>query len=606
MLEKNATSLIKGGGFLLEPLGTHDHYIPEEASDDERQLAKLANDFAAKEVMARSTDIEAAKPGVAASLLKKAGELGLLMGEIPPEYGGMGLGRVSTTYISENTTHQGSFSVAFMCHTGIATLPVMAYGTHAQKEKYLTKLATGEFLGAYALTEPGAGSDALSGRTKAVLSDDKKFYVLNGEKIFVTNGGFADLFTLFAKIDGDKFTAFLVERNFPGIAVGPEERKMGIHGSSTVPLTLTDAQVPVENVLGEIGKGHRIAFNVLNVGRWKLGAACVGGCKRLIERSSVYVQERQQFGKPIASFQMIRDKIATCTIATYLTESLVYRFASMIDAAVHEIDPKDPSYQTKRQDVLKEYAIEASIAKVFGSEALQKAADESVQMFGGYGFCEDYGVERFYRDARINRIFEGTNEINEIIITGNLLKRAMKGELPLMEKLQNILAELKSGIADVSGDHPLKQEVDAVERLKRLVVYVAGVGLQKYADTFEEQQVVSAFIADVIIETFALESGVYRAEKIIQKFGAEKAKIPIAICRAAVAEKAGELFDRASQILMNIADADAATFGPYKKALERLTPTLMTNTATHREMIAARILEKKGYDLGSLPVRQAG
>ncbi|MBI4126375.1 MAG: acyl-CoA dehydrogenase family protein, partial [Deltaproteobacteria bacterium] len=586
-----------GGGFVLDPLGTHDVFIPEEASDEEKSLAQLANEFSSNEVLPHSAAIEAGNHEPVVKLFKKAGELGLLMAEVPTEYGGLGLGKVPTTFISENVTHQGSYSVAFMCHTGIATLPVMAFGTEAQKQKYLTKLATGEMIGAYSLTEPGAGSDALAGRTKAVLAPDGKHYLINGEKIFVTNGGFADLFTLFAKIDGEHFTAFLVERNTPGLTIGREEKKMGIHGSSTVTLSLKDAKVPVENVLGEKGKGHRIAFNVLNVGRWKLGAASVGACKRLIEKSIPYIKQRQQFEKPIADFELMRDKVATCAVATYLSESMVYRFAHTLDAVTAALDASATDLAHQKQEVLKEYAIEASIAKVFCSEALQKVADEAVQMFGGYGFCEDYEVERFYRDCRINRIFEGTNEINRLIIVNTILKRTMKGELPLLNRLQEILGQLKTGFPEAAKGEALGGEVDAVERLKRLAVYLAGVGVQKYQADMENQQMLLSCVADVIMDVYALESGVMRARKLRQKFGDEKAKVVEAMCRVAVAERSVQLVASARQALINVAEGKPEEFEKYGKALERIAPKLVTDTRRDRLAIAARIIEKEAFVL---------
>ncbi|OGQ22015.1 MAG: hypothetical protein A3C46_00725 [Deltaproteobacteria bacterium RIFCSPHIGHO2_02_FULL_44_16] len=592
----NEQSVVKGAGFLLEPIGTRDIFIPEEQNEDERNLAKLASDFSINEVLPKSDEIEAKKEGVIPGLLKKAGELGLLMAEVSEKYGGLQLGKVPTTFISENLTHQGSFTVAFMCHTGIAMLPLRAFGTDAQKQKYLTKLATGEWLGAYALTEPGAGSDALAHRTSATLSKDGKHYILNGEKVFITNGGFADLFTLFAKIDGEKFTAFLVERNFEGVSTGPEEKKMGIHGSSTTPLVLKDAKIPVENVLGEIGKGHRIAFNVLNLGRWKLGAACLGSCKRLIEKMIPYVKERQQFGKPIAEFALIRDKIATSALVTYMLESLVYRFADMIDKSIGTLDRSSADFDTKRESFLKEYAVEASIAKIYGSEALQIVADEAVQAFGGYGYIAEYDVERFYRDSRINRIFEGTNEINRLIVANTVLKRAMSQELPFMQKLQEILGQLKSGFPPAQDYGELTHEVEAVEQMKRLAVYVAGVAVQQYADQLENKQRVLALIADLISESYALESGVIRALKIVRLSGNEKASIAIAMCKVGIAEQMHQLSNRARQALMNMA-GETKEFEKYAKALDRIAPTLFVNTEELREKIALHMLSKNGYEI---------
>lgn len=587
---------VVGGSFLLEAVGTQSTFIPEEASEELKSLADLSANFSKNEVMPKSETIEAHDYPMVASLVRKAGELGLLMAEIPEDFGGLGLGKIASTVIAENITHQGSFSVAFMCHTGIGTLPLETYGTVEQKQKFLPKLASGEWVGAYSLTEAGSGSDALGAKTKAVLSPDGKHYILNGEKIFVTNGSIADFFTIFAKVDGEKFTAFLVERNTPGLSIGKEEKKMGIHGSSTTVLVLNDLKIPVENVLGEVGKGHHIAFNVLNVGRWKLGAACVGACKRLMEITVPYTKQRVQFQKPLADFELIRDKIATQGILTYLTESIVYRYAHLLDEAKAKLDPKAADYDAKRRDLLKDFAIEASIAKVFGSEALHVVADEAVQALGGYGFCEEYGVERFYRDNRINRIFEGTNEINRMIITSTLLKKAMGGQLPLMQRLQEILAQLKTGFTSTAAEGELKTAVDAVESLKRLAIYVAGVALQKYAAELDKKQNVLAFVADIISQVYALESGLMRAQKIAQQFGAEKAKQAQAMCQVAVAEQVGVLFAKARQMLMNIASAEAE-FVPYAKALDRLHPQFFANTANLREQLAAHFVAKEKYEL---------
>lgn len=561
----------KGGSFLLTPAGSEPVFTPEKISDDQKALKKTTHDFVEKEILPLNDKIEAREQGLMPKLLKKAGEIGLLMAEIPENCGGLGLGKVASTIIAENSTLQGSFQVAFMCHTGIGTLPIIYWGTEKQKEKYLPKLATGEFLAAYALTEAGAGSDAMAGRTSAKLSPDKKKYILNGEKLYITNGGFADLFTVFAKVEG-KITAFLVERTFKGVSTGPEEKKMGIHGSSTVPVILQDAEVPAENVLGELGKGHKIAFNTLNVGRWKLGAACLGACKHLLSISSKYVTERVQFNQPIAKFQLIREKIADCAIKIYLLESLIYRYAGLLDE-VHAV-AKNSEEKIKQ---LEEYAIEASIAKVFGSEALQFVADEAVQMHGGYGFCEDYVVERFYRDCRINRIFEGTNEINRLLISGTLLKRAMAGTLDFMTEVGNILGYLKTGF-------PKREAwLDSCDQLKRLAIYVCAVGAQKYADKIQERQELLAGVSNIIIEAFAIDSGLARA---IQT----KNKMHETFVRTYMAERIPQLKVFARQLIINVFDGKEKDIGNYDKALNRITPDLIFDTALGKEEIAVKIL----------------
>ncbi len=590
---KDKSVLPKGGSFLLEPLGAHKIYIPEQASADEKSLAQLTRDFSQKEVLSQSEAIERNDQQTVPALLKKAGELGLLMSEVPASFGGLGLGKVPTTFIAENISYQGSFSVSFMCHTGIGTLPIDAFGTTEQKQKYLPKLASGEMIAAYSLSEMGSGSDALGAKTTAVLSDDGKHYILNGEKAWVTNGGFADLYTIFAKVDGEKFTAFIVERDTPGLKIEKEEDKLGIKGSSTTVLVLDNLKVPVENVLGEIGKGHYVAFNVLNVGRWKLGAATVGACKRLVEHMSKYVKERKQFAKSLSEFQLIRDKVATAGVLTYLNESIVYRYAHLIDEARAGLAEDDADYNTKRMNIMKEYSIEASISKVYGSEALDTVADEAVQSFGGFGYSEEYPVAQFYRDSRINRIFEGTNEINRLIITGNLLKSAMKGDLPLMQRLQEILGGLKAGFAaDETG--LLAQEANILAALKRMAVYVAGVAVQKYQQKIDDQQSIIAFIADAIIQVFALESGIIRA-RMLQEMS-QPTEVAEAICKVATAEQQSLLFARARQVLMNIAD-DEKEFEPYSKALHRLTLPCFVDTFAEREKVAAHMLAVQRYEI---------
>ena len=567
-----------GGSFLLISTGSEPISTPEQLSADQKALGQAAHDFVEREILPLNDKIESRESGLMPRLLKKAGEIGLLMAEVPENYGGLGLGKVAATVLAENATSQGSFQVACMCHTGIGTLPIIYWGTEAQKQKYLPKLATGEMLAAYALTEANAGSDALSGRTTAKLSADKKKYILNGEKIFITNGGFADLITVFAKVDG-KVTAFLVERTFKGVSTGPEEKKMGIHGSSTVPVILQDAEVPVENVLGELGKGHKVAFNTLNVGRWKLGAGCVGASKRLLAISAKYVMERAQFGQPIGEFELIREKIADGEIRTYLLESLVYRYAGTLDEAHARA-----SNAAEKVKQLEEYAIEASIAKVYGSEVLQFVSDESVQMHGGYGFCEDYVVERFYRDCRINRIFEGTNEINRMIIPGTLLKRAMAGQLDFMGEIGNILGWLKSGFPKRDASQPLAIWQDACDQLKRLAIYVCAVGVQKYADKIQERQSLLAGVADMVIDAYAIESGLVRAIQSKNKFHEEMTKVYIA-------ERLPHLKALARQLLANIAEANEAEFVKYEKALERIVPRITFDTRKAKETIAANILK---------------
>ncbi|MBI2345998.1 MAG: acyl-CoA dehydrogenase family protein [Deltaproteobacteria bacterium] len=552
----------QGGVFLLHPVAASDFFLPEDLSPEQRQLAETTREFVEREVMVCDAEIEAKVPGVLPGLLKKAGALGLLMVEIPEVYGGMGLGKTTASAIAENATGQGSFIVALMCHTGIGSLPVLYYGTDEQKKRYLPRLATGELLGAYSLTESGAGSDALAAKTRAVKSPDGRHYLLTGEKIFVTNGGFADLYTVFAKVDGEHFTAFLVERTTEGLAIGREENKMGIHGSSTVPLFFQDAKVPVENVLGEIGKGHRIAFNILNVGRYKLGAACIGACKRLIGICAKYVQDRQQFGKPISSFEAIQRKIADCTIRTFVGESLAYRYAGTVDAAMAGTDMATEEAYARLRDVTKDLAIEASIVKVFGSEAIHAVADEAVQMHGGYGFILDYWPARYYQDNRINRLFEGTNEINRLLITGTLFRRIGEGALDFLGVFQQILGEIRGGFPTVPADAPLAPWQDQVDQLKKLVIYVGGIAINTFGPAIEERQQLLLDLADLIIECYAVDSAVARALKLIGSSAGTSTDLHQLIVTTYCAERIPRLKVLARQALVNIADGKAEVYGP--------------------------------------------
>lgn len=595
MAGKNGKDGPYSASFLWEDLNQWDQFIPEELNQEQKELAKLARNFIVNEVEPKREQIEGkTNLELVPNLLKKAGQLGLLMAEIPEEYGGLGLNKKTATVIAEYATGWSSFIVPVMCHTGIGTLPILWYGTEEQKKKYLPKLATGEYLAAYALTESGSGSDALAAKAKAVLSPDKKYYILNGEKQFITNGGFADLFTVFAKVDGDKFTAFLVERNFPGLSTGKEEKKMGIHGSSTVPLILQDCKVPVENVLGEVGKGHRIAFNVLNVGRWKLGAACMGSCKRLIEYAAKYLKERKQFGVSLSTFQAMREKLANDMIRIYLLESIIYAYAGALDDACKkiEVDLKERyKYVVKK---VKGLNIEASIAKIFGSETLHYVADDAVQMYGGYGFIQEYPPEQFYRDSRINRIFEGTNEINRLLIPDTLMRRNLKGSIDLMTPLQEILENLKKGFPPVEGGQPLAEWGNQLAQLKRLTIYLSGVLVQKYMEKMKEKQSLLLLMADLMIESYAVHSGLKRALKIrsLQGEGASQLAEEMTLCY--LSEKLPELVTRCRQALYNVADGNEKEFASYCKALERIVQPKFASTEKIKEAVAVRVLEKEG------------
>jgi alkylation response protein AidB-like acyl-CoA dehydrogenase len=493
-----------GGSFLLRPVGDAPLHAAEAFTDEQRQYYQTCRQFVLREVLPNAARIEAKDLPLLKQLLRKAGEIGLLSIEIPEEYGGLNLDVTTAMLVSEAATLLGSWSVTMGGHTGIGTLPIVYFGTDAQKRKYLPKLATAEWVAAYALTEAGSGSDALGAKTRAVLDADRKHYVLNGSKQFITSAGIADVFIVFAKVDGEHFTAFIVDRDTPGFTVGPEEHKMGIRGSSTCPLTFEDCPVPAENVLGDIGKGHKIAFNILNLGRLKLGVGSVGGSRGALGVSARYSKERKQFGKAIAEFGLIREKLAHMTAATYALESMAYRTTGLIDARLRQLSEAARRDRDKVILAVEEYSIEASILKVMGSETLAMCIDEAVQIHGGYGFIEGYDVERSYRDQRINRIYEGTNEINRMLVTGMLLKRAVKGQLPLLEAV----AGLDSPSPTSKG--PLGAERDAAEMAKRMALFALQVAVEKFGPAIEERQEVLAAVADVVGEAYAMDSAVAR------------------------------------------------------------------------------------------------
>jgi butyryl-CoA dehydrogenase len=511
-----------GGSFLLETRTPAEIFTPEDLDEEQRQIAATAARFAREEIEPNVAAIEAKEPGVMAGLLRKAAELGFTSVEIPEEYGGMGLDKVSSTLISDHISILASFCTAFGAHVGIATLPLVWYGTEEQKQRYLPKLASCEWIGSYALSESTSGSDAMNVRTRAVLSADGAYYTLNGEKMWITNCGNAGLYTVFAKIvdqasGTEKFSAFLIERDTPGLTVGAEEHKLGIHGSSTCPLILADCKVPAQNLLGEPGKGHHIAFNVLNVGRFKLGVACIGGARYALARMIKYAKERRAFGKTISEFGLIQRKISSSATRLYAAESMAYRTAGMIEAGMQQAKAEQPLTQREVQRRIEEYAVECSILKVYGSEMLSLVADELVATMGGYGYVEEYPAERTYRDARINRIFEGTNEINRLIITGWLMKRAMAGQLPLMAAIKKLMGEVMEPPSFDSGadeEQPLGRETAVLAAVKKMALFAAGVASQRFMTALQDEQEVMADLSDLIMQVFALESGLLRALKL--------------------------------------------------------------------------------------------
>jgi len=506
---------LKGGEWLIKESEPVDTFIPEEFSEEQRMIRDMCDQFLATEVWPNLDRIDNMEPGLMKSLLKKAGEQGLLAVSFPEEYGGLGKDFVTSTIINEYLGAGHSFAVAIAAHTGIGTLPILYFGTPDQKQKYIPKLISGEWVGAYGLTEPNSGSDALSAKTSAKLSEDGKHYILNGQKCWITNGGFADVYTVFAKVDGDKFTGFIVERGFEGFTQGPEEHKMGIKGSSTVQLYFQDCKVPVENVLGEIGKGHKIAFNILNIGRLKLCAATVGGAKKTTTTSVEYAVTREQFKQPIANFGAIKHKLAEMAIRTFASESALYRTAKLIDDKERELHESGKLFNEALLGAAEEYAIECAILKVHGSELGDFCVDEGVQIHGGNGFSAEYNISRAYRDSRINRIYEGTNEINRLLTVDMTLKRAMQGRLNIMGPAMKVSQELMS-IPDFSEEDemPFAQERKLVNNFKKTILLTAGAAAQKLMMKLDNEQEVLMNIADMAIDTFVAESLLLRVMKL--------------------------------------------------------------------------------------------
>jgi alkylation response protein AidB-like acyl-CoA dehydrogenase len=557
--------IIPGGSFLISNPKPADCVFPEDFTEEQRQIAKTTDDFATNEVMPASDQIEAKDFTVTRRLIKEAADLGLTSVDIPEEYGGLEMDKLTSAIVADNIAKQGSFSVAFSAHTGIGTLPIVWYGTAAQKQRYLPKLADGTFVGAYALSESTSGSDALDARTRAVLSDDGKSYTLNGEKMWISNAGFADIFTIFAKSEvkegkdagKERLTAFLVERGTPGFTVGKEEHKLGIRGSSTCPLILANCVIPSENLLGEVGKGHHIAFNILNVGRYKLGVAAVGAARMTIGNGIRYAKERKAFGKSISEFGLIQEKIADCAVGVFAGEALSYRAVGMIDAALAGIDKNDTA---AIQKAIEDYAVECSIVKVWCSEMLDYVVDEVVQIYAGYGYVEEYPAERAYRDSRINRIFEGTNEINRLIITGWMMKSAMSGKLALMPAIKQLMDEVMAGPSPKEDrEGPLAEEFGLLDQAKKLTLFAAGSATQKYMAKLADEQEVMGAIADMIIEVFAMESTILRAEKMTGAGASGKGSgsgIPVAMARIYTAGSFDKIELAARKVIAAVAEGD--------------------------------------------------
>jgi len=592
---------ISGGSFLLEERRPEEVFTPEDFTEQHRLIGQTAEEFAVNEILPNVEKIEHKDFSISRALVRKAGELGLSAVEIPEAYGGLEMDKVTAAVIADHIAKYAGFGTTWGAHSGIGLLPLVYFGTEEQKKKYLPRLAAGEIVGAYALSEASSGSDALNCRTRAQLSADGKHYVLNGEKMWITNAGFADLFTVFAKLDGDKFTAFLVEKTFPGISIGSEEHKLGIRGSSTCPVILNDCQVPTENLLGEIGKGHVIAFNILNVGRFKLGAMCVGGGRVSLENAIAYAKQRKAFGKAISDFGLVREKLANMATLLYVGESLVYRTVGMMDVALNEVDKSGADAARETRKAIEEYAVECSIIKVWASEMIDYVVDETLQIYGGYGFVEEYPAERAYRDARINRIFEGTNEINRLIITGFLLKRAMSGQLPLMAAIKKLMDEVLSGpSASEEFEGALADERKLVAQAKKLGLFAAGAATQKYMQAIQDQQEIMGAIADMTIETYAMETAVLRAQKIAESGSSSSqseaaAALPIAMTRVYLTQAFEKVESAARKVIAAVAEGDMLR--TQLAILRRLSKHDPFNTIELRQQIAQRVIERGKYTL---------
>ncbi len=591
-----------GGRFVIEDSNPQSVVTPEDFTEEQRMMGMAAQQFLEAELQPQDAAIEALNYDLTVRLMRKAGELGLLGADVPEQYGGIGLDKVSTTLLAETLAKSSSFALSVGAHTGIGTLPIVFFGTTEQKNKYLPDLASGSRIAAYCLTEPASGSDALGAKTTAKLSEDGLYYVLNGSKLYITNAGFADVFIVYAKVDGEHFTAFIVERDMPGFSVGPEEHKMGIKGSSTCPLFFEDVAVPVENVLGEVGKGHHIAFNILNIGRFKLGAGCLGTSKETIELAAKYANVRKQFGKTLSSFPLIGAKLADMNIRTYVLESMVYRTAGWIDNMLSDgsedqaADQSSVDLGKQAAKAISEYALECSIVKVFASEALDFVADEGVQIHGGYGYIREYKVERIYRDSRINRIFEGTNEINRMLIPGTLMKKALKGELPLLQKAQALQAELMQPMPLPAFEAPLSKEMYRVAQAKRVFLAIGGLSVQKLGMRLEQEQEVLCVLADVMIQLFAMESVLLRTQKLYAKYpdsAKEKAQHAINMTEVFVQESMEAIETLAKKGLAALEKGDGLQM--QLSVLKKLMKSPLIDTIALKRIIAARVIASEQY-----------
>jgi alkylation response protein AidB-like acyl-CoA dehydrogenase len=591
-------TLITGGSFLIENRAPSEIFTPEDLTDQHRLIAQTAREFVFQEVIPRLGEMEAKKPGLLRELLEKAAALGLCGTDVSQKYGGLELDKISSIIVSEEMARDGAWAATLGCQAGIGILPIAFFGTEAQKANYVPKLVTAEWIGAYCLSEATSGSDAMNARTKAVLSADGRHYILNGTKHWITNGGIADVYVVFAKVDGEKFTAFIVERVFQGVSPGAEEHKMGIRGSSTTPVNLENVAVPVENVLGEVGKGHLIAFNILNMGRLKLGAGCIGGARHLFAEAVKWAKEREAFGHPIADFGLIKEKLGEMAVRIYAAESMCYRTAGMIDELLEGVDQSAPEAGKKILKALEQYAVECSILKVAGTEVLDFVSDETVQIYGGYGFSSDYPIERTYRDQRVNRIFEGTNEINRLLITDLLMRRSMKGELGLIPAAQHLMDEILGAPAldESFQDGLLAAEAQLLEGAKKVVLMVAGSALQRYMQALADEQEIIAALSNLVMGVYAMESALLRTLKKAGRSSPEDCEIEVAATRALIYNTVDSMECEARRALSRIAEGD--TLRTQLAVLRRFLRRNPPDTIGLRRRVADRAI-----GLGRYPFR---
>ena len=588
-------AFIKGGSFLIEERSPEEIFTPEDITDQHRLIRQTAREFVEQEILPRVHEIEEKKPGLLRELLKKAAEVGLCGTDVPQKYGGLELDKISSIIVSEEMARDGSWAATLGAQAGIGILPIAFFGTEDQKARYVPKLVTAEWVGAYCLSEATSASDALNCKAKAVVSAEGKHYILNGTKHWITNGGIADVYIIFAKVDGEKFTAFIVERAFPGVSPGAEEHKMGIRGSSTTPVNLENVPVPVENVLGEIGKGHQIAFNILNMGRLKLGAGCVGGCRFLVAEAVKWAKEREAFGHRIADFGLIKEKLGEMAIRTYAIESMSYRTTGMIENLLEGIDQGAPTAARQILEALQQYAVECSILKVAGTETLHFVTDETVQIYGGYGFSSDYPVERAFRDQRVNRIFEGTNEINRLLITDMLMKRSRKGELGLIAAAERLLDEILS-LPTVEGSEaegPLAEEAALVGGVKKVALLVAGSAAQKYMQALADEQEVIGILSNLVMEVYAMESVLLRTLKKIGRSSATDCATECDAARSYIYDAADRMELGARRALARIAEGDTlrAQLAVLRRFLRRTPP----DSIELKRRVANRAIELQRY-----------